>query len=220
MKIIFSLFIFTNSLTLFGQNFEIFAGVNKNVFYDNDKHLTHFTSTYNSELGYTVGIGLDIMKFGPSIIRFTLEFDEYSGKLKASDGALGAGYNTAADIDKSVISIGMFPLNIQIIEKIDLNFGFELSRLVGESIKGTYTEWTMGQPKKIFDLQEKYNRFNSLYYFGLAGRISYDLFLTKSVVISPQYLFHYGLSKEFREFPEETKSLRHYFCIGIKGKIR
>ncbi|MEA3448769.1 MAG: hypothetical protein U9Q98_10055 [Bacteroidota bacterium] len=30
---------------------------------------------------------------------------------------------------------------------------------------------------------------------------------------------YYGISSEFAEFPEATKSIRHYFCIGLQRTL-
>ncbi|HYX09502.1 MAG TPA: hypothetical protein VE912_22420, partial [Bacteroidales bacterium] len=66
----------------------------------------------------------------------------------------------------------------------------------------------------------KYKKFSSSTYFGFQGRIAYDFKFSESFWISPQYLYYFGLSNEFVDFPENTKSMRHYICIGIKKKIK
>ena len=83
-------------------------------------------------------------------------------------------------------------------------------------MNGTSKGSTINQPNWSYNLDDKYNKYSSLTYFGLQGRIAYDFNLSKSIVISPQYLYYFGISDEFIEFPKETKSIRHYFCVGIK----
>jgi hypothetical protein len=68
-------------------------------------------------------------------------------------------------------------------------------------------------------LQERYDRFNAAMYFGLRSRIAYDVPLGKSIVLSPQFNYYFGLTPEFSEFPRETRSMRLYVCLGIKKKL-
>ncbi|MBN2779330.1 MAG: hypothetical protein JXR36_16995, partial [Bacteroidales bacterium] len=95
----------------------------------------------------------------------------------------------------------------------------EVSTLIHEKFYGTYSGWALGQPSWNVDLHEKYNRFSKNVYFGISSRLAYDIKLGKSIVISPQYQFYFGLTNEFQEFPYITKSMRHCFCIGIEKAI-
>jgi hypothetical protein len=205
---------------LFGQNIEIFSGLNKNTFHDYNKNKGHFSSSYDSDYGYSVGFGLDSIKNDWLTLRFTLQFDKYKGKLKASDGGLGGGYTTIANVQKSLISVGVFPINFRFFKRLDVNIGLVISRLIDESFYGTSSGWNMNQPNWSYNLHDKYNQYSSNTYFGFQGRIAYDFKLSKSIWISPQYLYYFGLSNEFVEFPEETKAMRHYLCIGLKKDFK
>jgi hypothetical protein len=209
-----------NGYNLFGQKIEVFGGANNNLFHDYIIDEGHSWARYNSDFGFTAGIGLDSINISWLKLRFTLQFDNYKGKLDAADGGLGQGHAAKANINKSIISLGVFPMNFRIIKRIDLNFGFEISRLINESFEGTCSAFSIGQYSWSSSLQEKYKHYSSLTYFGLKGRISYDFNLSKLIMISPEYMYYFGLSNEFVEFPTDTKSMRHYFCIGIKKKIK
>jgi hypothetical protein len=215
-----SLIILLSGSTLYSQNITFYGGVNNNIFHDNIHNNPHHNSSYKSEVGYFAGIGLDSIKVDWMTVYFTLQLDKYGGELKVSDGGLGGGYSTEATIDKWIISLGIYPINFKLFHKIDLNFGFEISRLIHENFNGTAGGWLMGQPGWSYYLEDRYDRYSSKTYFGFKGRIAYDINLPKSIIISPQYSFYYGLSYEFQEHPEDTKSQRHYFCIMIKKKIK
>ncbi len=210
--------ILLNSLTVFSQNIELFGGLNRNSFFDY-RQVGHFVSSYNSELGYSFGVGVDNIKLNQWALRFTLNYDKYGGKVTASDGGLGSTFRTIAEIDKSIVSLGVFPVNFKLFDRIDLNFGFEISGLINEKVKGSYSTWSKGQPYRELDLNDKYERFSSMLYFGLRGRIAYDFNLSDNLAISPQYSYYFGLSNEFVGFPEKTKSMRHYLGIGLQRKI-
>jgi hypothetical protein len=215
MKKIFIGLILLNSLTAFSQNIEIIGGLNQNNFFNFKQNEGHFSSSYKSDYGYAIRVGLEDIKVDWLTLRFTLSYDKYGGELKASISKLSGEYTTNARIDKSVISLGVFPVNFKIMDRIDLNFGFELSRLINENYSGTSSGWRMGTPYWSYDLIDKYDRYNSKTYFGVRGRIAYDFNISDKLAISPQYSYYFGLSKEFDEFPETTKSMRHYFCIGL-----
>lgn len=215
------LLIFTSSLKTFGQkSIEFFGGYCKNNFHDYMKDEGHYQSSYElGNNGYSVGIGIEKIQVDWLTMRFTLRYDKYDGEILASDGGLGGGYTTKANIDKSLLTLGLFPVNLKVVKAVDINIGLEISRLIHESISGTASGWLMGQPNWSEDLNDRYDRYNNLLYIGLKSRIAYDLKLRNDLYISPQYQIYYGISNEFEEFPEATKSIRHYFCIGIEKTI-
>lgn len=218
-RIIFTFLIYANSLFLMGQKVELFGGAGNNMFHDFNYREGHFVSSYQSGMSYCVGIGIDRVKLERLKLRFTLQFDHYIGELDASDGGLGGGFTTVAKVKKSIISFGLFPINFQFFKKIDFNVGFAFSRLIDESFSGTSSGWLMNQPNWSDNLQDKYSQYSEKMYFGLQARIAYDFQLSESMCISPQYLCYIGLSSEFAEFPTQTKSLRNYFCIGVKKSL-
>jgi hypothetical protein len=220
IKAILTFVIIANSVIVFCQNIEVFGGINSNIFYDNNENDPHYSSSYKSDFGYCAGIGFESKKIDWLTVRFTLQLDNYGGEINAYTDGLGSGNLTEATIDKWLISLGLFPINFRLFHKIDLNFGFEVSRLINETYNGTISGWLYRQPNWSFDLQDKYNHFSLPICIGLRGRIAYDFKLSKTYIISPQYSFYYGLSKEFQEFPHETKSMRHYLSVGIKKKIK
>lgn len=224
MRIIIVFLICINSLALHSQPIDIYGGTNRNLYFGVNNS-GHFNASYQTGNGFSAGIGIDSIKVDWLMMRFSLQFDRYNGNFTASDGGLGGGYSTTAMIEKSVISLGAFPLNFNIKKRLDLNFGFEISRLIGESFSGTYYSWMMESTPsgmhavgKSEDLNTRYDSFNSRGNIGLKGRIAYDIVLTKRLCLVPQYSYYFGLSKEFTRFPEVTKSMRHYFCLGIKRK--
>jgi len=220
MKLIISILIAISCLPVFGQNIELFGGLNTNNFHDYKENEGHYQSSYHSGSGYSFGLAIDSLKVDWMTLRLTLKFDKYSGDLTASDGGLAGSSTTTAEINKSLISLGVFPLNFRIFKRIDLNIGFEISKLISESYKGSSNGWNMGEPNWSYDLQEKYNKYSSSINFGLSTRLAYNLQINESIIISPQYTFYFGLSNEFIEFPEATKSIRHFIGIGIKKKLK
>lgn len=200
------------------KNIDIYGGLNRNDFYDFSDE--YFYSKYTSDLGYFFELGVEYISVDWLRLRFTLGYDQYGGSVEAGEGSPSSRNNIDFTIDKSIISLGIFPINTEIINEIDLNIGLKIAHLINESFTGTKSGWGMLGSSWNYNIEDAYNRFSSNVYYGLQGRLAYDYFLTDKICISPQYQFYFGTSSEFDKFPEETKSMRHYFGIGIQRKIK
>lgn len=219
MKNAFVIMIWFCSFSGWSQSIEVFAGVTDNHFYDNVKNDGHHTASYISSNGFSFGLAIEDVKVSWHKMRVSLRYDKYSGTINVGNGSLGGRENTIAEIDKSLISLGVYPVNFTVFRKLNFNFGVETSRLLSESIQGMSSGYLMGQLKWNDNLEEKYNRFNSLFTFGIGGRVSCDLSINESITLTPQYNFYYGVTGEFTEAPEETKSMRNFIGVGIKNKL-
>lgn len=203
-------------MPIFGQNIEVFGGLNTTFYHDFEDDHGHYRSSYNSGSGYSFGVAIDSIRFDKTRrIRLTLMYNKYSGGLTASDGGLGGGYTTQADFEKQIISLGVYPLNFRDIKGFDINIGFEVSRLIQESINGIRKGWLAGENYSN-TIQEQYKQYSSTTTIALCARLAYSFKLNESILILPQYGFYYGLKGEFQEFPKGTKSIRNFIGIGVK----
>ncbi len=125
------------SFSLAAQRMELSGGVNFNTFYNNGGTGEDYSSNYTSHTGYAIQLGVDEVMVRKWEFRFTLGYEEYGGGLYAGDVILDDSYITDAVVDKSLLSLGFFPVNFKIKDKIDLSFGVEGSRFLGESVDGT-----------------------------------------------------------------------------------
>lgn len=219
MKVLIILLFCISSLTLYSQSIEVYGGANRNLFYgQKDKNYSYFTADYQAGNGFTAGIGIDSLHINRFRMRVTIQFDRYNGSFEAEGNAGKAIYHRAAgEIEKSVVSIGFFPLNFTIKKMLDLNLGAEASALLSESVSGTgFYDYLLGASMS-YDLAEHYDRYSTRACYGLKGRIAFPLALSK-VILIPQYSFYYGLSNEFEAFPKAIKSMRHSVGLGIKMK--
>lgn len=155
MKYTFSTLLLLINLALFSQNLELVGGINTNRFFDFREGEGHFNSTYNSQLGYSFRFAIQDVKIETLKWRFTLGYEKYGGEINVKDGGRGGGYTTQAKIGKSVISIGIFPLNFKIIDRIDINVGFEIAGLISENVNGTRSGWTIYNPSYSHDLNDE-----------------------------------------------------------------
>ena len=216
MKKIILLLFLTGSMNVIGQRIEFIGGINRNMFYTFTDTRADYTSFSSTGIGFVSRIGFEFNLIRRMNMRFTLSYNEYHGDFEASTQSPAFEHVVIAETDKSVISLGVFPFNFNLFHRLNLNVGCEISRLLTEDNQGTISGHMIGELPYSDDINERYSSFNSLIYVGVRGRIAYDLKISKSLVISPQYSYYLGLSNEFKYFPDFVKSKQHHICIGIE----
>ncbi len=219
IKTIITVILFFIGIAIQAQHLEVFGGINFNKFHDYNGDNPHYSSSYDPGQGFIAGIALDSLRVDWSVMRFMLQFENYRGELNVKQGGLGGGSSITASVEKSLLTLGIYPFCFHLFHVVDLNFGLHLSLLIHDSYKGTISGWTIDQPNYSYDLNDRYDRYNNSFYAGAAGRIAYPIRLSPSFQITPQYVFYFGFSDEFVESPGGTKSMRHNVGIGIRKRI-
>ena len=212
---LFILFINTN---LPGQNLSFFAGINETVLNDYHSFEGHYRSSYHPGLGYSLGVSIDSIDWFWWNIPFNIKFERYGAQLYASGGGLGGGYWVDARVNKSILTLGIYPLSFRIKPNFKLSLGTEISYLLADQLQGKYSSWIGGQTPLAGALKEKYPRYSRKTYLGLGANLSYDWSISPSLVVAPYYTYYFGLSNEFREFPNITKAMRHTVGVALRGR--
>lgn len=221
MKLLLSILFALLLSSLFSQRFEVFGGINRNRFFDFREENPHQSSSYLPKNGYSFGFALDSLSVEKMRWRFSLQYDNYAGIFEVSSGGMGGSITTQGDVTKSILGIGIFPLNFRMIKKkIDASFGFLFSVLLDEKFTGTNGGWYTSTPSSnggswSSDIKKG---ISSSSYFGFQGRFAYKIRISQKMHITPQYQFYFGFADEFDE-NYFTKSLRHCLCIGLMRKI-
>lgn len=218
VKLLLFLFTCISSMTLYSQPVEIFGGANKNVFYGkNDDSYSYFSADYHSGNGFTAGFALDSIRILRLKMRLSVQFDKYNGKFIAENNSGKAVYEkTIGEIDKSTVALGVFPLNIRIKKKVDLNIGAEVAGLIGENVSGTnhYAHIMYGDELK--DLNALYDRFSSRVCYGLKGRIAYQLALSKKVLPDSAVYLLLWVIQRICPFPAGNPIDETFYLFGDK----
>lgn len=202
-----------------GQNFEISGGVNRNKFGDFHREVGHFISDYTPDYGYSFGMSISNFKIDTLPMRLSLRIDNYKGKFYTTSGGRGGAQKTEAEIEKTTIGLGFYPVNFAILKKIELGIGGELSFKINDKTTGYKSSWSMGAPGTYMTIENDSVKINKNFFWGFSGRISYDLKINETWFVSPQYKYHLGWSDEFKNTEAKIKSLRHNFEIGIIRRI-
>lgn len=214
--------ILVNCINVIGQSIDIYGGGTINQPFDLNKD-SHTETSYSLNNGYAIGIGIENIKVDWLTMRFTLEYNWYDGKVFEREFGLGGGSSFTADFEKSMISLGFYPINKYLFNRLDINIGMVFSRLVHEEFSGSAGGYQMvdsgGYESYRTDLHDRIESFSAPWAFGLQTRIAYDIYLTESLVLSPQYSFYLGIAREFLPTYNNTKLMRHYFCIGFEKRL-
>lgn len=204
-----------SSFVLSSQNIDFMTGMNKSEFYNDSR------SSNQGGWGCFLRMGIDGIKMQRLPLRFTIGFENYGGEASGWDGGLGGGGMVYVNFRKTIITLGAYPINFRIIDRIDLNFGFEHSRLLTESYSGEIYSSGYKHPLTfICYLEDRYDHYSEKTTSGLRGRIAYDHVLSDKWAVSAEYSYYLGLSPELDEFPESLRSRRHQAGIGLQYRIQ
>lgn len=209
------------ALKTYSQKIELYTGALENHFYECIEETPHYYSSYSNNWGYSLGFAIDSLKFEWHTLRISVQYDNYSGGIFARTGGKGSSYTVDCQIDKHVISLSIYPVNIRkLVKKMQLSIGVTGSILIKGSFSGEYNGWSITDGTFSGSLNEKYNSYSTSFTFGIQSLINYRFRVSNSFELVPQYSFYLGLSKELTNFPESTKSMRHYFLLGLRKRIK
>jgi len=221
MKVLSLLILIFFSKTVFSQSFEFFGGISKNKFYDIQDNRPFDTGKYNSGINSYFGIGLHQIEIEDIEFGITISYEKFGGDLWATSGGRGGGRTVTAKVDKSIVSIGIFPFSKKIYNQLQISIGLIYSALLRESFSGTDNSTVLLAPSlNTFEkLEVKYKNYGTNSVVGFKSTLSYDFKIFENVSLSPHYSFYIGLFEEFKDFPRATKSMRHFFGIGLKSAL-
>lgn len=206
-----------SNITLLGQKtIEVFGGGSYNDLFDGGDLSIHYMSEYKNGNGFVLGGAIEEIRTDWIKWRFTLHFENYNGEFNISDGSLGGGYTNEATFDKSIIALGLYPLNIKVTKNLRINFGIIISRMINENFEGTHYSWVALKGIWSYPIDDS-ERYSSIEMIGFQTRLAYQIKLTEKLALLPQYHFYYGFTSETKITP--TKAMRHYFNIGISKII-
>ncbi|MFT5724802.1 MAG: hypothetical protein ACI9JN_001925 [Bacteroidia bacterium] len=217
MKIIATISLIVLSTNLFGQTFDVTAGVNFSKFYEIHRYDPgHYTSTYDTRPGYLVRFGLNNVYFGKLKTRINITVENYGGYINVSDGSPAGSFGTKGDIRKTNLSLGFLPIVLTLFDSLRFSSGITLSGLIHENVDGAY-HYNAGGRSELVDIED-YSPYNAPLVFGYRAGLANTIKLGLKLSITIQYTFDFGLSREFAEFPWRTRSMRHGFAVGIQKR--
>jgi hypothetical protein len=219
MKCRFLLLLFFCSNSLFSQDIEVSSGLCINSFYDtnDNENNPRFNSYYSpSKAGYSFSGSLNIKIYDSIPLRFSLRYYSYEGTIYNYYGSLWglAGYSEInANVTHQYMGLDLHWMNFKILNNLNFNFGFELNYLLSEKLSGYKINTGPYLYEKI-NLNDSSIQFGKKFVWGIVARLAYELNLGNQFYLVPQYQIYYSFLPQLNS-GADTKSLRHYFEIGI-----
>ena len=222
MKILFILpLLLIITIQLHSQEIGISGGYCMNHFFDLQKEDSpHIATEYENGSGYRFNIILDKIYLDTLLFRFSLNFTKYDGSFMAREGGLGGSSTTEAYINKYLLGLAIYPINIKIFKELRINIGGEFSYLVKSDIKGSRSSWNMSSGSNYIDLESDSIDIFKEFHFGIVNRIGYNFKLFKQWYLVPEYNFYLGLTREFDDIDPRVFAYRHFFMLGIISRLK
>jgi hypothetical protein len=219
VKPILFFFVFM-SLKLESQTLFVESGVNYGSFYDFKTIEGHFDKEYKPNMGYSFNIGLSDIKIDSTFnLKFALGFEKYGGQFYASDGGMGSNTAERGNLQKQIIDLEFYPLNIRFLKHFVFSTGLEVNFKVGEKLSGTRTRWAMNSATNPDIDLNTISGFVKPLNWGINASLSYE-FEIGQFLIKPSYKYFIGTSQEFNIIQSPAKSQRHVFQIGFGYSLR
>jgi len=207
----------SSGVTLHAQKLEFYAGTSHNYLYDNKEQTIFYSSSYTAKNGFCIGAAVDSINMKWFNLRASFQFEEVNGQVSVKEARKYFQQVIEAETKKFIFSAALYPLNLYLFKKIEINIGGEVSGMIDEKNKGTFQDPCFRD--RIVSFEQGYIHYHTNLNVGLKGRFACPVRLSSSTVITPQYQIYYGLTKEFDEAPEKAKSIRHYLMVGLITKL-
>jgi len=221
MKKLILIFYWFLSLSAYSQSIHIEGAYILNNFFDNGKQLpSNIKSNYPSGNGYEIKFS-NTEIFGANFkLKNTLSFTKYAGHIELnslSNYPILNGF-----YEKSLISIGIYPINFSQLKHFDFSFGVEFSKLLNAHYRGQETVFSYFPFPNNTD--SDFFEESSKYYIGQKSNISFNLKISEAIYLTAAYNFYLGFTKEFIKYPSlifstDIFSIRNGFSLGLKRNI-
>lgn len=201
------------------QNAELSTGINYHSFFDLQEQNPHFQSSYESQIGPTISLGISKIKYEFLTLALDLDYSSYGGTLSVTDGGLGGSFSTKGLITKSRLGVTLFPLCLNLPKKIEFRLGINASFLMDEEFTGIRSGWLMGSPEWSLPFSSEDTEWSSKTTWEARGMLQYPILINDDWSMIAEYRFCLGLSSEFSTFTKETRSMKHELLFGLSKKL-
>ena len=212
------LFLIVSVQYLYGQSIEFGAGISKPMIsVDDDFRSFNYAA---SDVGYNFFASFNDVNFGTEDIdvlkfRFTLGINTSSVEAFQRTGGQAGGTFTNVTTEKTVLTLGVYPLEFQLFKYIDVNIGFKYLRGISRHAIGSSSNFgAAGNAVTEFD-----GDIISQNQFGPTVRIAYKIKISEQMYLIPQYHYYIALSKEFNYAVMTRFVQNHFIAIGVEQKI-
>ena len=220
--IFYLLFLGSSFTNLKGQSVGLFGGINRSSYYDfnqNDYGGHNRTSFYGA-YGYSLGICIKDILIDSVPYRFDLSLNNYNGKINSTSGGMGGSTTTDAQINKCVIGIGIYPVNIKFHKKLKIGIGCALNYLLNDKTTTFRSYWGISTATNgIVVGNNTTTKVNPKMDFGICCHLSYDISILNNFYVVPQYQFYKGFMG-VKNIQSSIGSFHQYIAVGLIKRLK
>lgn len=215
MKYLISLLLIFPGLFATSQKVSLSGYGVLNQFYNKPFTNDKLSAEYQEGIGqcYELSLtGLGDFKLLPS---FSLMVEHYKGNILYGYHDAYGGYTMDLDVNKTMLGIGVYPINFRVYKKIHFRAGTDFTFPLTDKTQ-IISDYKFEQFAWI-DTTDGADLSPDLI-IGLSATVDYRFNLGKRWYFAPRYRFYYGLMPELEDIRIKVKSVRHQLGIsfGIK----
>ena len=199
---------------------EVNGGVNSHRYYDFIRENEEYRSTYDYGRGYNFSVGpryKDILDYDARAI---LGIERVSGRFDITDNINPISEEAMGEISRTLITLEVDFLNLTFWKGLGINMGIQFNYLLREDTNGRYSKLLDNSGENsYYSLKEESNPFSNKLNLGVITRLEYQIKLEDQLFLCPHYIYLYNILPVFDENFQNTRSMRHYFGLGLMKKI-
>jgi|GEM_PF-2923396 len=204
---------------LFSQELEFTTSFGQNTFYKLKVPPNFESYSYASGNAIAANIRLKLISenFPTGEFLVFCSIEHYIGGFDHSINATGSGDRTIGTTDKTTLSIGLYPLNYKILKRLDIHIGIQMSFLLNEKNRGSYSVWTLNNLSgSNFSLEGEELNIRTIPALNI--KLSYPIKINDTISILPEYMGILGLVSELQQIGY-PRSMRNYLGVGLTVKL-
>jgi hypothetical protein len=201
---------------VYGQRIEVFGGGNKHNLRVGGG-LDSYTD-YQTRPGYTVGAGIANLRVARIPLRATLQVETNHSKLYQRSGGMGGGYSIEAESNRTLIALGIYPLNFRIARSLLIHIGMEVSYVVADNtsvVQRSYI-WSGTPPPST-----RYNEVDVVrnFGYGVVTEAAWHFMLKEHYFAAPWCRVMIGLSDPFENSIYTTRICKFHGGVSVIRRL-
>lgn len=208
------------SVLLFSQTLEITTSFGQNTFYKIKEPPNFESYTYSSGNAFSANLRLKLTSenFPTGELLVFCAVEQYQGGFNYQLIGNGISSSVIGHTEKTMLSLGLYPLNFKILKRVDAHVGVQMALLLNENNKGQRIDRNSFTTPTVFYSSLKNENINVRNGPALNIKLSYPVKINENLSILPEYMGVIGLISELKRlgFP---RSMRNYLGVGLSVKL-
>jgi hypothetical protein len=212
ISVCFLFFLTTISYGVSAKKLGISSGINYNTFFLISDGNDYSYGRFKGHAGFNISIFTEKSDRNKHDSNFILRYENYGGEFKTGGGSLGGSYSTSGTVNKSVLTLGIYFLNIG-KRKTEFSLGFGLGLLLHEKTEAHYFQFRNNSyGARLKDVSGA--ELNNKVYGGILLQLDHEIALKNNFYLIPKFNIFCGFTGEITD-ESGMLSFRQALEVGI-----